>query len=168
MCLTSVEIMQQCYQALPKFLARTGYDNPNDSAKCAFQDGHNTHLTLSKWLQERPSVAHDLDTWMRSRTDSPAQLPDVLQFVEYMRPATSSKTPLFVDVGGGLGHRSRAFKQRYPGISGRIILQDQAAILAQATPTEGIEMMEHDIFKEQPIKGKSKDTYITPYWPYTS
>lgn len=59
---------------------------------------------------------------------------------------------LFVDVGGSIGHQCAALKARYPTIPGRIILQDQAPVVANALTTDGVEIMEQDIFKPQKVK----------------
>lgn len=59
---------------------------------------------------------------------------------------------LFVDVGGGAGHKCMELKARYPALPGKVILQDRPETLAHAIPT--VESMVHDFFTEQPIKGK--------------
>lgn len=71
---------------------------------------------------------------------------------------TDPSVPLFVDVGGAMGQQSIFFKQAYPDLQGRIIVQDQAQVVSQieATPLpgfKGIEAMAHDFFEPQPIKG---------------
>lgn len=72
-------------------------------------------------------------------------------------------TPLLVDVGGGKGQALRAILKEYPDIpKERCILQDQSFIIDQAavehkeTPgLEGLQLMAHDFFKEQPVKGRT-------------
>lgn len=71
---------------------------------------------------------------------------------------TDPSVPLFVDVGGAMGQQSIFFKNSYPDLQGRVIVQDQAQVVRQieATPLpgfKGIEAMAHDFFKPQPIKG---------------
>jgi len=61
--------------------------------------------------------------------------------------------PVFVDVGGGIGHQCAELKARYPGIKGRVILQDLPHSIEQALPTAGVEKMSHDFFLPQPIHG---------------
>lgn len=65
---------------------------------------------------------------------------------------------LFVDIGGGLGHQSLALREALPDdISNRIIVQDQAPVIAKAKASgvkmDNVEYSEHDFFSEQPIKG---------------
>ena len=60
--------------------------------------------------------------------------------------------PILVDVGGGFGQQAIAFKNKFPNLLGRIIVQDIAATLDQAKPINGIEFMMCDFFQPQPIK----------------
>lgn len=62
--------------------------------------------------------------------------------------------PLFVDVGGGVGHQSAALRDELPeGVKNAIIVQDQESVISQATPKDGIQHMVHDFWTEQPVKG---------------
>ena len=62
---------------------------------------------------------------------------------------------LLVDVGGGKGHDIALFRQRFPSLPGKLVLQDLPHTFA-ALPSkpEGITLMEHDFFTEQPIKSR--------------
>lgn len=62
--------------------------------------------------------------------------------------------PVFVDVGGGTGHQCIAVKQKFPDLSGRIVLQDLPAPISEAKLPNGIEKMVYDFFTRQPVKGK--------------
>jgi hypothetical protein len=62
--------------------------------------------------------------------------------------------PVFVNVGGGVGHQCAQFKEKFPDVPGRVILQDMPHSIAQALPTPGVENMVHDFFQPQPVKGK--------------
>lgn len=66
--------------------------------------------------------------------------------------------PLFVDVGGGIGHQCVALLHEYPQLNepGRIILQDLAPTIAQTIPMKNVKVMEHDFFTPQVIKGTQK------------
>lgn len=63
---------------------------------------------------------------------------------------------LLVDIGGSRGHELQKFKARFPLAPGRTIVQDLPHVIATATrlETSGIEVMGHDFFTEQPVKGK--------------
>ncbi|KAK5128868.1 hypothetical protein LTR85_000201 [Meristemomyces frigidus] len=59
-----------------------------------------------------------------------------------------------VDVGGGKGHDIALFRQRFPDLAGRLILQDLPRTFSSLTEKPpGVELMEHDFFTEQPVKG---------------
>lgn len=59
-----------------------------------------------------------------------------------------------VDVGGNMGHDLQELKRKQPDLRGRFVLQDQPHVLNQIhEPLKDIELMCHDFFTEQPIKG---------------
>ncbi|THC94221.1 hypothetical protein EYZ11_006320 [Aspergillus tanneri] len=73
---------------------------------------------------------------------------------EELDNAASPDVALLVDVGGGPGQEMERFRQRYPEIHGRIVLQDLPLTLNRIEKVpEGIELMEHDFFTPQPVKG---------------
>lgn len=59
---------------------------------------------------------------------------------------------LIVDVGGNQGEDLKKLKKRFPGLSGRFIVQDLPVVVegAQDLPP-GIEAHGHDFFQQQPI-----------------
>lgn len=60
---------------------------------------------------------------------------------------------LFVDVAGGLGRYTEALLAKFPGIPGRLILQDLPPVIESIQELHPrIERMEYDFFTEQPIK----------------
>ncbi|EHL01928.1 putative Sterigmatocystin 8-O-methyltransferase [Glarea lozoyensis 74030] len=65
----------------------------------------------------------------------------------------SAEKGLFINIGGGIGHQCAQFKEKYPSLQGRIVLQDLPHSVAQALPTPGVENMAHDMFERQPILG---------------
>lgn len=61
---------------------------------------------------------------------------------------------IFVDVGGGRGHETLALRKKFPHLPGRMIVQDRPEVIREITDKEGMEVMEHDFFKPQPVKGE--------------
>lgn len=61
---------------------------------------------------------------------------------------------LLVDIGGGIGHDLVIFKNRFPNLSGKLILQDLPTVVeaARDLPT-GIEAIGYDFFNPQPVTG---------------
>lgn len=55
---------------------------------------------------------------------------DVMNFEEEFAQGADSTTPMFVDIGGELGHQCVSLRQRYPTLPGRVILQDQTHVRA--------------------------------------
>lgn len=67
---------------------------------------------------------------------------------------------LLVDVAGGLGHDLEDFRAGYPHLRGRLVLQELPVVTQEVVQiNERIEVMAHDFFKPQPIKGKSIDSF---------
>ncbi|KAL9084756.1 MAG: hypothetical protein Q9165_007931 [Trypethelium subeluteriae] len=62
---------------------------------------------------------------------------------------------LLVDVAGGRGHDLEKFRQHYPDLPGRCILQDLPETIEdlKGNPPRGCEMQGYDFFTAQPIKG---------------
>lgn len=64
---------------------------------------------------------------------------------------------LVVDVGGGKGRDLKAFHEKFPTLPRQLVLQDRASVLDDDEVKgldDAIEVMEHDFFTPQPIKGK--------------
>lgn len=61
---------------------------------------------------------------------------------------------LIVDIGGGAAHDVIAFKKKFPGIKGRVIVEDLPGVLETIKNLPaGITTMAHDFFQPQPVKG---------------
>ena len=65
----------------------------------------------------------------------------------------SPDSALLVDIGGGFGQHALLFKNKFPHLPGRIVVQDLPSTLAHAPAMPGIEFQEHDFFTSQPVKG---------------
>ena len=68
--------------------------------------------------------------------------------------------PLYVNIGGGIGHQCAQFVDLYPDVPGRIILQDMPHSIEKALPTPGVEAAVHNFFDPQPVKGESTATLL--------
>ena len=62
---------------------------------------------------------------------------------------------VFVDIGGASGQQCVEFKKRFPGIGGRVVLQDLPAVVKEVMEKglEGVGVMGYDFFTAQPIQG---------------
>lgn len=87
---------------------------------------------------------------------------DVLDYRnEFLQGSVESPgVPIFVDVGGAMGHQCIAIRERYPELTNhRVVLQEQDFVVKQveAQPLPGfknVEVMAYDFFTPQPVKGK--------------
>ena len=72
-------------------------------------------------------------------------------------------TVLLVDVGGGMGHDLEDLKTRFPDLKGRLLLQERPEVIRQiASLSTGIEVIEHDFFTTQPVKGPFSPLFPMP------
>ena len=69
---------------------------------------------------------------------------------------TEPENVLLIDIGGGRGHDVADFRAAYRHLPGKCILQDLPETIAEArkAPPGDVELMEHDFFTPQPVKGK--------------
>ena len=68
---------------------------------------------------------------------------------------TSNDDVAMVDIGGGDGCQTKAFRKRFSMLPGRYIVQDLPHVLPKdKVGIDGIEFMAHNFMTEQPIKGK--------------
>lgn len=66
------------------------------------------------------------------------------------------KAPVFVDIGGGIGHQCVEFRKKYPKVPGRVILLDLSQPIDDARPAADVERHVYDFFEPQPFRGMPK------------
>ncbi|PQE18007.1 O-methyltransferase protein [Rutstroemia sp. NJR-2017a BVV2] len=136
-------------QALPVFLQRTGYRNPDSIHNCPWYPEHNKDLNVMQYLFSDAIVLQEFNGWMQHQRLNSSTWMDVYP----LDVSASSKPDFFVDIGGGLGHMCVALKERFPNISGRVILQDLPGTIDNLSPGQPFAPIAHDYFDEQPVKG---------------
>ncbi|KAI0554401.1 S-adenosyl-L-methionine-dependent methyltransferase [Xylaria curta] len=140
------------FQQVPALLKNTGYLNPVDETHTAFHEAWNTSLNPFAWFENQPVLQNYFNQYMATRArpeDSWLQVYPVLKETAGCPP----ERPLFVNIGGGVGHQCAQFKEKYPELLGRVVVQDLPYSIAEALPTPGVEAMIHDFFEPQPIRG---------------
>lgn len=150
------------YQALPGFLKKTDYKNPSDDMNTIFQDAWQESRHVFMWLAERPNQLAYFNDYMalrRKREQSWISVYPVKEKTADWDP----ERPVFVDVGGSIGHQCAHLKETYPDIPGKVILQDLPNSVANALPTPGVENMAHDFFQAQPVEGKQSPSSTLPH-----
>lgn len=144
-------------QAFPLFLAESNYQDVTDNSQTAFQKGFNTNLTCFEWLKQHPrnfDAMHKVMTGLGSNDwirDFPL-VDDSVRKISLRKPELSER-PFFVDVGGGHGHQCSQLLERYPSLSGHIILQDLSEAVSEIKSINGVKIMAQDFFEKQAIQG---------------
>lgn len=78
---------------------------------------------------------------------------DKFPYIDYATGVAKDR-PVFVDIGGGVGHQSALLRAALPeSITNPIIVQDLEAVVAQTAPVAGIQHTAHDFWQPQPVKG---------------
>ncbi|KAF2267964.1 S-adenosyl-L-methionine-dependent methyltransferase [Lojkania enalia] len=145
------ELHGKCHLVLPAYLKERKYQNISSNHDLAFQKAFNTNLTPFEWLKQRPEQMKSLGHAMAiQRPVHWIESYDIEKEVSSTAPAPDSA--LLVDVGGGFGQQAIAFKNKFPSLPGRIIVQDIPETLDRAPATEGIEFMVQDFFSPQEVK----------------
>lgn len=65
-----------------------------------------------------------------------------------------SERVFLVDVGGGSGHQCIEVRDRYPGLHGRLVVQDLPEVVKEVSEIPGVKIEANDMFQEQKAKGK--------------
>lgn len=62
------------------------------------------------------------------------------------------KDPVFVDVGGGIGHQCLALRTKYPQLPRRVIVQDLPQAIEHALPHQDVKVLAHDFSSLSQLK----------------
>ena len=116
------------------------------------QMAHKTPLSAFDWLAENPRNAANFNEYVAYRRAGQAICWDIYP-VEKESKGWDPQAPLLVDIGGGIGHQSVAFKKKFPRVPGRVIVEDLASPISMALSSPGVETRIHNMFDPQPIKG---------------
>lgn len=140
--------------SLPRFLSNTNYKDPTNMAECNWQMARDTNLNFFDFMENHPSEMASFANLMSGYASNRGSWLDLYP-VQQLFENTSAEDVALVDVGGSLGHDVVRLRARLPQMPGRLIVQDLASVVAQAKVDSTVEMMAHDFFTEQPVKGKT-------------
>ncbi|KAL4746853.1 hypothetical protein BDW72DRAFT_183937 [Aspergillus terricola var. indicus] len=143
--------------ALPAFLEKTKYRNPTSATDTAFQLGYNTDKGFFGHLQQEPITAKRFNNHMGVYAQGRARWMDRGFYPVGERlvdgAAIKQDDVLLVDVGGSFGHDLLDFRQKWPDVPGRLVLQDLPEVVSAVKDLHpSIEITAHDFFTEQPVK----------------
>ena len=153
---------------LPGYFEEKGFKNPSDAFYGPFQYAMRTNLHYFDWIKSKPKHQTAFNTVMGiSRMGRGEEWFEFYPVGKKLQVEASSQ-PLLVDVGGGLGHDLIAFKEKFPTLPGKLILEDLPIVIEDVKNLpEGIEAISHDFFTPQPVKG-AKAYYLRTVlhdWP---
>ncbi|CAL5872758.1 uncharacterized protein PFLUO_LOCUS7025 [Penicillium psychrofluorescens] len=137
---------------LPEYFHHNGWKSPDDGFNGPFQYAMGTDAHYFDFLNTHPYYQQAFNTVMslpfRRRGKDWFEFFPVTERLHM--PGESDV--LIVDVGGSQGEDLKKLKKRFPGLSGRLIVQDLPGVVegAQDMPP-GIEAHGHDFFQQQPI-----------------
>ncbi|KAL9052743.1 MAG: hypothetical protein Q9162_005204 [Coniocarpon cinnabarinum] len=141
------------FTTLPAYLRSTGYRRPTDAAFAPLSYAMNFPGTFFEYMQQNTRCGQSLDLTMKGYAAFRGNWLDVYP-AENLIQAGDPQGLLVVDVGGGLGHDMEKLRAKFPtGTKDRLILQDQPSVISKINSLDGVKVMSHDFFTEQPIKG---------------
>lgn len=147
------------FQAIPEFLRQTEYKNPGDGAHTPFHLAFHTNKSLFEWLADHPDNLAHFNNYMALHRKQSEGLSWLSVYpVEAEAAGWPAEQPVYVDVGGGIGHQCAQLREKLPDLPGRVVLQDLPHSIARALPTPGVENMAHDFFHPQPVIGTCPTT----------
>ena len=147
---------------LPEYLASIKYRNPADPEHALFHYALDTNLNMFQWLKTQPEQLAMFSAYMAAATKIrgrslqntisslfPKEDPD-----QASREVTIMKDRvLLVDVGAGRGQALRDVTAERPDLVGRMIAQDLPEVISGREDVAGVEVMSHNFFEPQPVKG---------------
>ncbi|PYH99493.1 sterigmatocystin 8-O-methyltransferase precursor [Aspergillus ellipticus CBS 707.79] len=150
-----------CSTGAPAFFRKNNNQFPSSVKDTPFQLAMNTELSYFEWLGQNPEVASDFQQWMTLKQKETPNWVDWFDVQGRIIDGFRSDSPdgnnvLLVDIGGGEGHYLHALNEKFPppSLPGRLVLQDLPHVISSIkTPPGGTELMAHDFFTSQPVKG---------------
>jgi demethylsterigmatocystin 6-O-methyltransferase len=141
---------------LPVWLKSHQYQDPLGVMPTPWISAIGTDKTPFEWLSENPWALDLAQAHMKVHRKGRPVFFDALDLEKRFSQGATSSTVLFVDVGGGSGSQARTFRQRYPNLPGRVLLQDRPEVVQHMKAelaSSGIEAEAYDFFTPQPVQG---------------
>ncbi|KAH0594139.1 hypothetical protein MHUMG1_07978 [Metarhizium humberi] len=147
------EIIVNAAQKAPKYLKEYGHRCPANPRDGLVQFAFQTKMTTFELLSSMPDILRDFNLFMGNTMGSRSFWVDWYPVQDRLLTGLRGQSAVLVDVGAGKGHDLMAFHEKYAG-HGRLVLQDLAAVTDHVKNLSGeIEIMAHDFFTEQPVRG---------------
>ncbi len=137
----------------PKYLKEGHYEDLPIAGKGNFEKAMGNGLNLWQHMNENPEMGKLFAEFMVSFSEDRTLWTSLYPVEERLLHGADSTGALIVDVGGGVGNYMQRFHKLFPQSKGRLIVQDQKEVVAQANNDPEIEMQVHDFFTPQPVQG---------------
>lgn len=136
---------------MPAILANTGYKNPTDGKNTIIQPALNFKGDLWSYMRENPDMAGHFNMVQKSSTTKEPSWMNIYPHQKMVAEADPN-LPLFVDVGGGIGHDLMRLYDAYPETASRLYLADLPEVVASNIVPDSIKKVDYDFFTPQPVK----------------
>ncbi|CAD6583597.1 MAG: hypothetical protein TREMPRED_003599 [Tremellales sp. Tagirdzhanova-0007] len=151
---SNFDVQCRVWNELPGYLQEKGYSLPENHSDTALNVAFRQQGDLWDMFKSKPGSLADFNIQM-SRLNSGRRDWYDLYPVQHRLDEGKSLGPddtLFVDVAGGLGHQAIAFRNTFPNLEGRVVVQDLKAGMQGHPEVEGVEFEEQDFFLPQSIQ----------------
>ncbi|KAI1497679.1 S-adenosyl-L-methionine-dependent methyltransferase [Biscogniauxia marginata] len=140
---------------LPRFLARTSYEEPLDPTDTNYMDLTPERQAMFARCQANTAYQASFIGFMEGLNDYKLDWTEVYDTRELLDGFdVDGSAALFVDVGGAHGLDVTRLLDRYPDLPpGKLILQDTPDVVEMVKVSDKITAMAYDFFTPQPVKG---------------
>lgn len=117
---------------------------------------HSIGEGMWEYFEKKPVLQQSMMDYMEGRRKGCPRWVNVFPASDHLGPLSSDAVAVrIVDIGGNVGHDLKVFRETYPDLKGRCVVQDLQPVIERASPVEGVEFQAHSFFTPQPIIGIS-------------
>jgi hypothetical protein len=148
--------------ALPEYLEKNGYKNPDNVDDGPAQYGLGITGSVWSYIASKPKLLNAMHSFFEGdRGSRPAWVdwfPVQQKLLSDPSKPVQEGDPLYVDVAGGRGHDLLAFKKKFPEQPGKYYLFDLPHVVNDETINlgPGVEKKAFNFFEDQPISGNAR------------
>ncbi|OQE25365.1 hypothetical protein PENSTE_c006G07472 [Penicillium steckii] len=138
---------------LPEYLQIHDYANPEEYSRSPMKWA--VGQSQFEWLASNKDQQALFNSYMASRRQGRPMWFDTYPVGRLLGHAVPYEDTVFlVDVGGNQGHDLSRFRQEYPHLPGKLILQDLPKVVEGVSGQEsGVEVMGYSFLDPQPVRG---------------
>lgn len=141
---------------IPEFLQKINFKNPEGAVNGPFNYAENFPETIWVWFAQSPDGLDTCNTFMEADRGSRPSWLEWFPVKEQLLDGydASKGDVLLVDVAGGRGHDIQAFREKFPDVPGRLVVEDLPHVIDDIRNLDAsIEKVKFNLFDPQPIKG---------------